>query len=498
MTAALAALDHLALADLRGADAVRHQLAEARLDALAGRTTTAVRRLGEVAAQADALGGALGGELADAARTDLVVLALRAGRLRAADERAGELEAGSGRAAIVRSAAHVAAGDRAAAADLDRAADDLLRAEGADAAGLLADTAGLALVWAERHDDADRLLGRLGRLARGEGPTGALASVLAVQSFADLRTNRYRSAAARADEAVRLADATERPGLATLAVSVLAVAEAVRGDRAGCRAAADRLVEDGVRTGGRGVAAADVAARAAVGLLHLGTGEPERAVAELRPLHGPTATAPWLIMWQMDLAEALVRTGEPDRAAAVLGDFRAALGDRGGRAGAAADRVEALLAADEPERAEGLLARSEEALRALGAPFGVGRTLLVRGELRRRWGHERAGRADLDRAAALLRSIGAEGWAAQADDALAAPGTAPRAPLVDPLTPQELQVATLVVTGRSNQEVADVLVVSVRTVESHLGRIYRKLAIRSRSQLIARADEWGLRSSSTW
>ena len=102
--------------------------------------------------------------------------------------------------------------------------------------------------------------------------------------------------------------------------------------------------------------------------------------------------------------------------------------------------------------------------------------------------------ADLHRAEALFARLGAEGWAAQAVAARLGTADTPAALVVpDPLTPQELQVARLVVTGRANREVAEALFVSARTVESHLGRIYRKLGIRSRSQLIARADDWGLR-----
>jgi DNA-binding CsgD family transcriptional regulator len=55
--------------------------------------------------------------------------------------------------------------------------------------------------------------------------------------------------------------------------------------------------------------------------------------------------------------------------------------------------------------------------------------------------------------------------------------------LTVPLTRRELEVATLAATGLSDRDVADVLVVSVRTVESHLGSVYRKLGIASRRAL---------------
>jgi len=55
----------------------------------------------------------------------------------------------------------------------------------------------------------------------------------------------------------------------------------------------------------------------------------------------------------------------------------------------------------------------------------------------------------------------------------------------DRLTPQEGEVVLALLTGASNREVAERLFVSVKTVETHLTRIYRKLGVRSRGQLIA-------------
>lgn len=51
------------------------------------------------------------------------------------------------------------------------------------------------------------------------------------------------------------------------------------------------------------------------------------------------------------------------------------------------------------------------------------------------------------------------------------------------LTPQELRVAMLVTQGARNREVANALFVSEKTVETHLGAVFRKLGIRSRAEL---------------
>ncbi|HZU15074.1 MAG TPA: helix-turn-helix transcriptional regulator, partial [Candidatus Dormibacteraeota bacterium] len=57
---------------------------------------------------------------------------------------------------------------------------------------------------------------------------------------------------------------------------------------------------------------------------------------------------------------------------------------------------------------------------------------------------------------------------------------------IEELTPQELQVALLTASGATTREVAERLFLSPRTVEVHLTRIYRKLEIRSRTELAAR------------
>ncbi len=54
---------------------------------------------------------------------------------------------------------------------------------------------------------------------------------------------------------------------------------------------------------------------------------------------------------------------------------------------------------------------------------------------------------------------------------------------VVPLTRRELEVASLAARGMTDQDIAGTLVISVRTVESHLAAVYRKLGINSRRGL---------------
>ena len=64
--------------------------------------------------------------------------------------------------------------------------------------------------------------------------------------------------------------------------------------------------------------------------------------------------------------------------------------------------------------------------------------------------------------------------------------------LVDPLSERELEVLDLLASGRTNSEVARDLFVSVGTVKSHTGNIYRKLGAKNRTEALARARELGV------
>ena len=64
--------------------------------------------------------------------------------------------------------------------------------------------------------------------------------------------------------------------------------------------------------------------------------------------------------------------------------------------------------------------------------------------------------------------------------------------LEDPLSERELEVLDLLASGRTNSEVARDLFVSVGTVKSHTGNIYRKLGAKNRAEALARARELGV------
>ena len=117
------------------------------------------------------------------------------------------------------------------------------------------------------------------------------------------------------------------------------------------------------------------------------------------------------------------------------------------------------------------------------------RTQLCYGERLRRTGRRSDARTQLRDALATFERLGCDAWAVRARAELEASGekARPRDPgLTDQLTPRELQVAVAVAGGSTNREAGAALFLSPKTVELHLSRIYRKLGVRSRTELARR------------
>jgi DNA-binding NarL/FixJ family response regulator len=63
------------------------------------------------------------------------------------------------------------------------------------------------------------------------------------------------------------------------------------------------------------------------------------------------------------------------------------------------------------------------------------------------------------------------------------------------LTPREVETLQLLVQGASNQEIADKLVITLRTAKAHVSNILSKLQVSTRSEAIVRCHEWNLLST---
>ena len=158
------------------------------------------------------------------------------------------------------------------------------------------------------------------------------------------------------------------------------------------------------------------------------------------------------------------------------------------------DAIEALVSLGRLEEAEALLERLERQGRALDRPWAIATAARGRGLLT-------AARGDLPRArSALEQALVEHRWVPQpferARDDLARVGGA--TPPSSELTHTEQRIAELVGEGKKNREVAEALVISVKTVEANLSRIFHRLGVRSRTELTRRiATTHGQQPTST-
>ena len=292
----------------------------------------------------------------------------------------------------------------------------------------------------------------------------------------------------RRAEAARWGEELGQIGATALAVAVRARLDASRGDLAACHA---RMAEITRRAAPYGLGSIAVARPAVLGLAALGTGELAQAVEELELAHTAATAcglaAPTAVPFMGDLAEAHVRIGDAARTVELLAWLDAAA--KGGLAypALAAARCRGLLA-DDPDLARCHFGKALQLHRLLPAPFELARTRLCEGEALRRLRRPAAARPLLRAALAAFDALGARPWAARATAELAATGQhrIPRPPataVLDTLTPQERQIARAVAEGLNNVEAAAALYLSRKTVEAHLTRVYRKLGLRSRTDL---------------
>ena len=68
----------------------------------------------------------------------------------------------------------------------------------------------------------------------------------------------------------------------------------------------------------------------------------------------------------------------------------------------------------------------------------------------------------------------------------------PASKIVEPLSPRELEVLHLIALGKTNQEIAEQLIVAAGTVKAHAASIYRKLEAANRTEAVSRARQLGI------
>jgi DNA-binding CsgD family transcriptional regulator len=194
----------------------------------------------------------------------------------------------------------------------------------------------------------------------------------------------------------------------------------------------------------------------------------------------------WYSPWAtVELIESASRSGRAAAAAPVLERLVEGTSASGTVwAAAIEDRSRALLS--EGPDAESLYRDAIDRLGPTSLRFDLARTHLVYGEWLRRERRNVDAREQLRVAHGLFTHFGMEGFAERARVELRATGEHARkhaAETSNDLTPQEAEVSRLVAQGTTNVEIAAQLFISPSTVEYHLRKVFRKLDVKSRTQL---------------
>jgi DNA-binding CsgD family transcriptional regulator len=233
--------------------------------------------------------------------------------------------------------------------------------------------------------------------------------------------------------------------------------------------------------------------RAVLGFIELSVGDLEAAVRLLAPLPSeapergyrcPSPFGPWA-----NAIEVLVAVGERERAQRYLeqyDDLAAEFGIPWQLATAA--RCHGLVdssVGDTPSALASFERALAEHSRAPN-PFEQARTLLAYGTVLRRAKRRGEARTRLEQALAGFEQLGTPLWAEKTRAELARIGGRRHEA---GLTPTERRIAELVAEGRSNKQVAAVMFVTPKTVETKLSRVYAKLGIHSRAELMRRVLE---------
>jgi DNA-binding CsgD family transcriptional regulator len=347
---------------------------------------------------------------------------------------------------------------------------------------------GVSLMWADRPSEGRPLLEEQHKRAEELGNEFARSALCFHLTQLECRAGELERASRYAREGHDLASLGGNDQLVGILLNAQALAAAHEGDAAAARAFADEAV---AVTAGAGDAFFAIHHRVVLGFLETSLGDYPAARRHLdglsHLLDGMGLREPGIFPFQGDAVEAAAALGEHDEATRLIADLEA----RGRELGrprllALAWRGRGMLHAAVGATAEAgdafvnALAEHER----LELPLERARTLFAHGVALRRARQKRSARAALEEAEATFGRVGARLWAERARSELARVGGRP--PSRGALTPTEQRVAELAAAGKANKEIAAELYVTVRTVETHLTKVYEKLGVRARAELARR------------
>jgi DNA-binding CsgD family transcriptional regulator len=319
------------------------------------------------------------------------------------------------------------------------------------------------------------------RIARKSGALGDLPLALTQRIYLHLLTGELMAAASLVEE---IQQATDTTGSDLAPYGAVGLA-ALRGREA---EAAFLIERSRTEVAGRGEGIELSVLDWAAAVLYNGLGRYQEACsAALRVAARPQDLNP--SMWVMaEVVEAAVRAGTPEVGAdthrRLVAVTRASGTDW---ALGVSSRSGALLA--EGVRAEDLYVEAIDRLGRTRIAVDLARAHLLYGEWLRRHRRRLDARKELRVAQELFTDFGMEAFAERARVELQATGEHARKrtlDTLDQLTPQEAQIARLVAQGHTNRDIAAQLFISPSTVEYHLRKAFRKLNVKTRTQLAQR------------
>jgi DNA-binding CsgD family transcriptional regulator len=357
----------------------------------------------------------------------------------------------------------------------------LLADETAD--GLTYYLAAAALAFAEDLQAAEMALTAAVEEARGRGSVLGFATASHVRAMAILMRGRVLDAASDARNALGAEPEGWRLGLGGARL-VLALTSLEAGE---ITEAEQHLDDAEVVTGD--AQPLKVSLLTARGQVRMARGDAQGAVNDFMTCGAMAERAgvinPAIAPWRSNAARALAATGDTTEAIR-LADVELKLAESFGAPAPIGRALRVGAALRDADQELDMLRSAVEVLQGSQAALERARAFVDLGAALRRSGRLREARPHLRAGLELAQVCGAEELVKRAGRETKAAGARPRRTALsgpDALTARERQVATLAAEGLSNREIADMLVVTVKTVEWHLKHSYRKLGVKSRVDL---------------
>jgi DNA-binding CsgD family transcriptional regulator len=341
-----------------------------------------------------------------------------------------------------------------------------------------------ALLWAERYSESQALLDAAVADARAAVNGMLVLSLLAPRAWLALRRGDLTAAEADARAVLEATGLSPPPLLRWIATGVLVEVLVERGAYDHAEDALEPLAGDLERSSQTAAVLRHARARLRVAQRRFGEALADlHAVGEIA-IH-TNAPSPCYLPWRSDAALAQLTLGESDTARRFSEEeLQLARAFGAPRTLGVALRAAGLVAGG--QRGEALLREAIEVLDGPDTRLEQARALADLGALLRRHNRRVDARPLLRQAIDAAHHTGAGALASRAETELRATGAKPRRVLLtglEALTASERRIAELAAEGHTNNEIAQTLFVTARTVESHLTHVFQKLHINARTEL---------------